>query len=863
MIDIISLVNECYNRLPGDIQRAPWTVTDHGRATLTTEQQLDAYLAAYGEAHIIKCRAALQNLPYDNLRQYNFEIFDWGCGQGLASLTLIEALSEHQVLNRLRKVTLIDVPGSLALKRATRWISQYTGSTVTVEPLERAIPSKEDDPWEDVTCQTTVCINLFSNILDIRSISLAWLAKKTASLATQNYMVCVGPKFSSNSRLTDFCGYFNPQSYYTRISTFPYGYISKTHHAFGCEAATFIHKKEDKLHDGYQEKAKNTICDYDDDYSIECLRGTVDDDILNTFKKLKNDCAKMYDDFFLRPLIGVDTPDIFLASVARGFVIVNVCKLENIEQELHRIEEIKDEIFNSYVKSLKIASVKNPAVFYDVKCVLYFPQATSQELEQAKTNSNTLINEGEKAGKGKKHKDIYKFVSTIAKDQDLAATINGFTASCFSYEYYNELIKLITGHWHSYKDGDKDFKLTDKQKGIVQSSNKKIKVRGIAGSGKTLVAAHKAVVSQLRTGNKVLIITFNLTLRQYIKMRINQVPADFPTNKFIITNYHQFFLSMARSVGAPVTFGCCNDASFFDSYKERTPRFKTIIIDEVQDFREEWLRSIINNFLTEDGSVTVLGDGEQNIYDRVLEQSTKMPAIPTIPGNWTQLTERISMRIINPKITRLASAFAKEYLETDGKPISTSNELQLQFDTTNHLRYWYRENVTAQNMALAVTWITAHYKLSYSDIAVLGQSINLLRDMEYALRETYHIPTMTSFERKEDFNDVYGAHDKTPALFQKDLRAIRRAAKTHFTTDCNAVKLSTIHSFKGWEAKTVILFLQPELPKNTEYDGYYIENRENSSALVYTAITRARCNLFIINVGNKQYHAFFEKNITK
>ena len=38
---------------------------------------------------------------------------------------------------------------------------------------------------------------------------------------------------------------------------------------------------------------------------------------------------------------------------------------------------------------------------------------------------------------------------------------------------------------------------------------------------------------------KVLIITYNLSLMQYIMMRIKQVPADFSLNMFEITNYHQ------------------------------------------------------------------------------------------------------------------------------------------------------------------------------------------------------------------------------------------------------------------------------------------------------------------------------------
>lgn len=32
-------------------------------------------------------------------------------------------------------------------------------------------------------------------------------------------------------------------------------------------------------------------------------------------------------------------------------------------------------------------------------------------------------------------------------------------------------------------------------------------------------------------------------------------------------------------------------------------------------------------------------------------------------------------------------------------------------------------------------------------------------------------------------------------------------------------------------------------------------------ALIYTALTRAKCNLFIINLGNPKYDSFFKTNI--
>ena len=73
--------------------------------------------------------------------------------------------------------------------------------------------------------------------------------------------------------------------------------------------------------------------------------------------------------------------------------------------------------------------------------------------------------------------------------------------------------------------------------------------------------------------------------------------------------------------------------------------------------------------------------------------------------------------------------------------------------------------------------------------------------------------------------------------------------------ETDVVKLSTIHSYKGWEAPTVILIMRPEQAE--EQKKYAVREKENSAELIYTAITRCKENLFIINCGNEKYHQFF------
>ena len=357
MIDVNRIVDQCYNRLPNEWKSHPWDLTDHGRKVLQSELELDGYLAAYGEMHIVKCRAALQNFPCisneDDIQRHNFEIFDWGCGQGIATLTLIEFLEERGLLGRLNAITLIE-PSEIALNRAHLWVSQNVGPAVKIKAVSEFIPSCIEGALDDVSCSSYVSINLFSNILDIKSVSLLWLARKTSSLANINYMICIGPKFVENTRIQDFCGYFNPSSYFSSIDAKLYAYTQRTHHSYGCETRCFVHLRDDQIDSCYIEKAIDIGITDDYDYSIECLRGSVDDKTLFFYNKIKNECTSTYT-VFIRPTIGVDNPDVVLASMSKGIIVLHACKdIKDLEIEYNKVENIKSYIFNTHFISVPL-----------------------------------------------------------------------------------------------------------------------------------------------------------------------------------------------------------------------------------------------------------------------------------------------------------------------------------------------------------------------------------------------------------------------------------------------------------------------------------------------------------------------------
>ena len=82
--DILRVSRE---RVPAEYRNCAWKYPglERGTALLTTDEQACAYITAYGEAHRNKVNKAFEGFPFQNLQQ-GYEIIDWACGQGLASV---------------------------------------------------------------------------------------------------------------------------------------------------------------------------------------------------------------------------------------------------------------------------------------------------------------------------------------------------------------------------------------------------------------------------------------------------------------------------------------------------------------------------------------------------------------------------------------------------------------------------------------------------------------------------------------------------------------------------------------------------------------------------------------------------------
>ena len=716
------LINYCKAQLPDGMKARPWEATNHGRAILQTEDQLNAYIAAYGEMHSTKCKAALQNFPFENLT--NYEIVDWGCGQGIASLTLYEMLKEHGKVYGLKRITLIE-PSEAALHRAETFVKREVPQGVEVIAINKGIPGTENsEELTEVVATAPIAIHLFSNILDIQSLSLKWLAKKVATYSGMQQIVCVGPAIRGNSRLANFGGFFPEKTVFSRIYQYPYAY-TQTNYPYGCETMCFT-LTTNGINENYLEKADATSFIDDYSYAAESLRGIVDDNILNTYNAIR---ARLNDNdsIFICPHISTDVPDIVVVRPKIGVLILNVCNdVKNAQAQYDRTVVYQRNLFNVHLREIFGKALTNPSYWTVIKQAVYFP---------------TEANDKKIVVKGKEH--VVRLFSGDLNEESLLNKLNlHWPNRYFDDELYHNVLNLITRNgWHSYKEGNENITPTTKQRELSKSKAAEQKIKGVAGSGKTQVLAWRAVNAQVRTGGRVLVLTFNLTLVNYIKYRMGQVAADFNWTQFDITNYHQFFKSQANNHNLKPRIDDWDDEHYFERFKNKTIRYDAVLFDEAQDYRYEWYLLIKKYFLKEGGEFVVFGDGRQNIYSRQQDEN-HMPRIPGIPGQWNQINDnaKIAFRLENPDITRLATQFQETFFDYT-EPLEQQGSLPFE---QYYIKYWnVGKTVAAETLFSNIQWIIQQFNLSTRDITVLSQTCSVLRDIEDCYIKTeWNVPLL-------------------------------------------------------------------------------------------------------------------------
>lgn len=512
-----------------------------------------------------------------------------------------------------------------------------------------------------------------------------------------------------------------------------------------------------------------------------------------------------------------------------------------IKSPLNQVENYKSNLFHLHLEELYNKSINNKNYWAIVNCAVYFHNATEQVL------TSFLIDnfESERYNKYRKFVSYFGLLgnNSLTKDK-LNSLMTSFWLNKSSYYFdeklYNSFQRYLNPPIHQVEDGIVINYSKEQQELIRSEIRPRRKIKGVAGSGKTLVLAKRAVNAHKRTNGQVLILTYNLALKNYIRDRISDVREEINWNYFHINNYHQFFKTQANNYNLEINdLRDWQDTSFFESKKEQIKKYDVVLIDEIQDYMQSWIDIITTYFTHSDTEFVVFGDEKQNIYERELDENNE-PIVRTVPGVWNKslnVSYRFASNIGNIAIKFQKTIFGQKYSADDLKVMS-------QFDFEKRIiEYHYFDSFLADIIIEKIYEVLERNQIHSSDAGVLCSKVEILREIDFSIRTLKHENTTIAFESQEEYLKNKGNNDT--------IEKIRRLRKNHFYMKTGTIKLSTVHSFKGWEIDTLFLLILNE-------DD---EKEFANSELIYTGLTRARKNLIIFNIENKKYDNFFKQEI--
>lgn len=622
-------------------------------------------------------------------------------------------------------------------------------------------------------------------------------------------------------------------------------------------------------------------------------------------KALLSFLLKNYDldyEIFFQPFLNGDLPDVIVVHKNGGVMIfevkdwslsnyditsdgkwiVHANKSRVMNTPFDQVLKYKKNLYDLHIDSLLELKLKDYRYWYVVKCAVYFHCHTTEDANKFCKGTNPTP---------RYTKFLEKNLTIIGNDSlnkkyfDNIFDKNWISrkSKYFTDDLYASFARILKPSFHTIEEG-LEYKLSKEQEFLsISEEGSRKRIKGVAGSGKSLVLAQRAVNAHKRTHGIILILTYNITLKNYIHDKISSVRKDFSWEFFHICNYHDFINSNANNVGIGFNFYkndekkesfVENEAEFsrlaekyiysnlhlFDNYRDYLPKYDVILIDETQDYKENWIKIIRDNFATKNAEIVVFADEKQNIYSRELD-AYKMPIIPIQTGQWDKKLNK-SYRLAS-KIALLASDFQHKYFSDKysiENQIETNAMLSIFHEPYIEYHYYSTEENEQEdnNLAEYIYNQILKHEFNSNDVTILSSRIRMLRKLDYTLRLKSKERTNIMFETREEFLQLC-PNAQTGLECNSQIKKIRKNRKANFWMNRGTIKLSTIHSYKGWESPALFLVIENNLKTNNRLNQS--KPNEFSDELVYTGLTRCQNYLFIINVGNPLYHDFFSNSI--
>lgn len=178
--------------------------TQRGTLPLQYTQDLITYITLYGLAHYQRMQALLEHTQlfsgYSVHTPLKFAIIDYGCGQGIATLALIDHLVLSPYTVEALDILLIE-PSEIALDRAEQWINIWAEKHPHIEitlTIRQHYINELDVDYLKFNTNEYVYIHLFSNILDLHysgSFDICSLCAKINQQQGKHLFLAISPDY--------------------------------------------------------------------------------------------------------------------------------------------------------------------------------------------------------------------------------------------------------------------------------------------------------------------------------------------------------------------------------------------------------------------------------------------------------------------------------------------------------------------------------------------------------------------------------------------------------------------------------------------------------------------------------------------
>jgi hypothetical protein len=359
---------------------------------------------------------------------------------------------------------------------------------------------------------------------------------------------------------------------------------------------------------------------------------------------------------------------------------------------------------------------------------------------------------------------------------------------------------------------------------FVQSRTKSgyRRIKGPAGSGKSLILAARAA-ELLGEGKEVLVITFNITLLHYLMDIAVRWPQSSGKTRKDITwlNFHFWCKRVCQQndleeeyknlwvgdrnrvlgVDLPNFVSSIIDD---DSYGN-TPIYDAVLVDEGQDFLPGWW-NVLRKVCKKDGEMLLVADATQDIYGTANSWTDEAMTGAGFPGGkWAELKISYRLPLLALEYSR---KFAEQFLPKDtvDLPLPEQNELNL--------------------YPCTLKWV--HTKMDAIAQVCREELFLLAMDAEPDLVSIPDITFLSDTNKRgiDVISEVGLKGVRACHTFAENGRESRRKKMGFYMGD-SRIKATTLHSFKGWESRAIVIFIGQSVDKK-------------SLALIYTGLTRLK-----------------------